>query len=263
MRSAHGDLALNAVFRPEVLARFDGRAERLSDLDRVEWFMAGQEMVKLSYLHEPYRREAMIALRAGVASDIAWIVDLVRRGATFFVTPEGFYSTDGRLQPLKGIVEKLIGLGEIWFAAIAFDPFRGRRLSMLYRVVRPLDLDRLATSLAAARPVTASALVAAYVHAAVEPFDADAVVQAVNALRSGLPAIAFVDPEFDAAPARAAGEVLRTLVARGALRLDGGAYVRVGPCRDSHFPDVADMLAFQATFFSESVRALAELQRKA
>ena len=50
---------------------------------------------------------------------------------------------------------------------------------------------------------TAAEAVAAYVHAAVEPFDADAVVQAVNALRSGLPAIAFVDPEFDAAPARA------------------------------------------------------------
>ena len=220
-------------------------------------------MVKLSHLHEPYRREAVETLRAGVESDIAWIVDLVRRGATFFVTPEGFYSTDGRLQPLKGIVEKLIGLGEIWFAAIAFDPFRGRRLSMLYRVVQPLAPDRLATSLAAARPVTTSALVAAYLAHAPARFDAAAVVQAARAARAELPAPAFVDPEFDAAPDRAVGEAVRTLLARAALRVDGDDLVRSDPFRDPRFPEVADMLAFQAVFFEETVAAARALERNA
>jgi hypothetical protein len=263
VRSAHGDLALEKVFRPEALASLQGRAERLSDLDRPVLFAAGQEMVKLSYLREPYRREAVLALRAGVEHDIAWIVDLVRGGATFFVTPEGFYSTDGRLQPLKGIVKKLVGLGEVWFAAIAFDPFRGRRLSMLYRIVRPLDLNRLAISLAAARPVTASALLAACLRNTSGRIERTTIVQAACAARRRLPGIAFVDPEFDIAPERAAADVLQTLVARGALHADGDFYTIAAPCRDVRFPDVADMLAFQAIFFDETEHALRVLEQGA
>jgi MFS family permease len=259
VRRAHGDLPLEDVFRPDVLASLESGVRRLSDVEQPAHFDAGQQLTKLSAMRDPYRREAMAALRAGVESDIAHIVDLVRRGATFFVTPEGFYSTDGRLQPLKGIVERLVGLGEIWFAAIAFDPFRGRRLSMLYRVVRPAAPADLATSLAAARPVTTSALVAGALARLPASFSAADLVRTASDLRNGLPALLFVDPEFDADRARAVGEALRTLLAHGTLVADGTGYVRAGPYRDPHFPDVADLLSFQAVFFGETVDAASRL----
>ena len=66
----------------------------------------------------------------------------------------------------------------------------------------------LSTSLAAARPVTASALVAAYLHQSSERVEHRAAVQAVRAARAGLPDLAFVDPEFDTAPERAATAIL-------------------------------------------------------
>lgn len=248
IRAAHGDLGFADVFREEAAA--DPRAQRLSDLERPALFDATQRAVKLSHLHEPYRREAMTALRRGVDADIAGIVDLVRRGATFYVTPEGVYSTDGRLKPLRGIVEKLVGLGEVWFAAIAFDPFRGHRLSMLYRIVRPTDPQDLATSLAAARPIATSALVAAALAARPDRVELDAVISAVRAERDALPPLAFVDPEFDAAPERAVAEVLRTLRARGADHTD------------PRFPGVSDMLAYQAVFFAETAEALRRLSAR-
>jgi len=259
VRRAHGDLALDAVFRAEALAELDPSARRLTDLEQPARFAAGQRIVRLSALHEPYRREALLALRAGVTDDIAHIVDLVRRGATFYVTPEGFYSTDGRLQPLKGIVEKLIGLGEVWLAAIAFDPFRGGRLSMLYRLVRPLAPDDLATSLAAARPITTSALVAAALRRLPEHFSTAELVRAAQALRDGLPAGAFVDPEFDADPNGAVAQAVHALVARGALVAVEGGYERGGPYADPRFHEVVDMVPFQANFFDESAHALERL----
>ena len=255
VRQTHGDLALDSVFREDVLAALDPGARTLSDLAQPARFETGQRPTKLSALRDPYRREAVAALRAGVESDIAHIVDLVRRGATFYVTPEGFYSTDGRLQPLKGIVEKLVDLGEIWFAAIAFDPFRGRRLSMLYRLVRPSIPDDLATSLAAVRPIATSALVAAALERLPASFSAADLVRTASELRNALPALVFVDPEFDADRTGMVGEALGTLVARGALVADGSVFVRGAPYRDRRFPDVADLLSFQAIFFAETVDA--------
>ncbi len=129
----------------------------------------------------------MAALRAGVDADIARIAGVVRRGAGFFVTPEGFYSTDGRMRPLKGIVEHLVPIASTWLAAIAFDPFRGRRLSLLYRIVQPADPQRLAASLAAARPVTTSALLARWMLAARAAVHARGSARRRDARRDALP----------------------------------------------------------------------------
>ncbi len=258
VRRTHGDLALETVFRADVLATLDPDARRLSDLEAPARFGAGQHITKLSALNDPYRREAMRALRDGVESDIAHIVDLVRRGATFYVTPEGFYSTDGRMQPLKGIVEKLVGLGEVWFAAIAFDPFRGKRLSLLYRVVRPLEPADLATSLAAARPVTTSALVAAALDRLPAGFSVAQLASTVSALRDALPALLFVDPEFDADRIARVGEALRTLVAHRAVVAAGAGFTRGDAYRDARF-EAPDMISFQANFFAETVAAAERL----
>ncbi len=260
VQRAHGDLGLDEVFRAEALAALGPGARRLSDLPRPEFFAAAQARTRLSLLREPYRREAVAALRAGVQADIARIADVVRAGATFFVTPEGFYSTDGRMRPLKGIVTHLVPLADVWLAAIAFDPFRGRRLSLLYRVVPWTKRGDLATSLAAARPVTTSALLATWLAAwraerGDEPFARGAVADGVVRVRAELPKRLFVDPEFDVARERALDEALGLLAARGTLARDGERY-RLGETRtDPRFPGVEDVVAYHATFLAETVAA--------
>jgi len=259
LRPVHGDLAVEEVFRAEALGALPEGARRLSDLQSARFFFAGETRVKLAHVREPYRRELLDAMRAGVDEDIARIVDVVRRGVTFYVTPEGFYSTDGRMRPLKGIVDHLLRVGEPWLAAIAFDPFRGRRLSLLYRVLRPADPARLGTSLAAARPVTTSALLATWLLAVDLPFEAREAAEGVARLRDALPSGAFVDPELVRDAEACVREAIATLAQRGTLVLDGARY-RVGERRrDPHFPDVADILAYQAAFHAETVDALRAL----
>ena len=193
---AHGDLPLDNVFREDARATLPAGAQMLGDFLTPHFFAESSRYMKLSFVREPYRRELLVALRSGVDDDIAAIVDIVQRGATFFVAPEGFYSTDGHLRPLKGIVEHLVPIADVWFAAIAFDTFRGRRLSMLYRVVQPADPRDLGASLAAARPVTTTALLATWMLAIDLPFSAQEARDAVTRARDTFPPGAFVDPEL-------------------------------------------------------------------
>ncbi|MEO7040567.1 MAG: MFS transporter [Candidatus Elarobacter sp.] len=259
LRVAHGDLPLADVFRPEALAVMPSNAQQLSDLFVPAAFEAAQRYVRLSHLLEPYRREQITALRGGVSADIARIADVVRRGATFFVTPEGFYSTDGRMRPLKGIVDQLVPLATVWFAAIAFDPFRGRRLSMLYRLVQPANRNDLAGSLAAARPVTTSALLASWLLAVDLGFEADEAVAGVVRARDALPPAAFVDPELRGDAERCVRDALERLCARGTLARAGTRYVLGEARTDSRFPGVLDVLEYHATFHAETLAALRRL----
>ncbi len=274
VRRAHGDLALSEVFRDEALAGVSvgwpqragvglprrPAARRLSDLQRPEFFAAARMSTRVALLREPYRRAAMAALRTGVEADIARIAAVVESGATFFVTPEGFYSTDGRMRPLKGIVTRLVPLADVYLAAIAFDPFRGRRLSLLYRVVQPGDRDDLAASLAAARPVTASALLASWLtKKRDESFTREMAIEGVLRARAALPRRLFVDPEFDAARERVTDEALALLSARGTLLGEGERYRLGEVLTDARFPGVTDAIAYQATFLAETVAAARKL----
>ncbi len=259
VRRAHGDLALAEVFRPEALARLGPGARRLSDLGRPAFFAAARAHTRVALLREPYRAEAVAGLRAGVEADVARIAAVVRSGATFFVTPEGFYSTDGRMRPLKGIVTRLTPLAEPYLAAIAFDPFRGRRLSLLYRIVRPADGRDLAASLAAARPVTTSALLASWLAARGEPFTRETLIGGVLRARAALPRRLFVDPEFDAARERALDEALAILTARRTLLREGERYRLADVRTDARFPGADDVVAYQAAFLGETVAAARKL----
>ena len=160
VHARHGDLPLDAVFRDEALAPRARRAALVRSARAGARSPRARRACGCRTCASRIAPSCSPRRARGIAEDIARIAGVVRRGATFFVTPEGFYSTDGRMRPLKGIVERLAPLARVWFAAIAFDPFRGRRLSLLYRVVEPADPNELATSLAAARPVTTSALLA-------------------------------------------------------------------------------------------------------
>ncbi len=259
VHARHGDLPLNIVFRAEAYADVAPDARSLADLLVPARFAAGETRVRLSYVREPYRAEVLAATRALLDGDIARIAGVVRRGATFFVTPEGFYSTDGRMRPLKGIVEHLVPLARVWFAAIAFDPFRGRRLPLLYRVVEPADPHDLATSLAAARPVTTSALLAQWLLAVGLPFADDEARDGVTRLRDALPPAAFVDPELRRDPQACVDEALAGMTRRALLVADGGRR-RLGERRgDARFAGVADVVAYQAAFLDETVDALRRL----
>jgi hypothetical protein len=254
----HGDLPLDDVFRPDARATLPVGAERLSDFLAPRFFLESDQRMKLSFVQEPYRRELIVALREGVNHDVADIVDIVRRGATFYVTPEGFYSTDGRMRPLRGIVEHLVPVADVWFAAIAFDPFRGRRLSMLYRVVRPTDPNDLDTSLAAARPVTTSALLAAWMLATGLPFTVQEARDGVTRGRDAVPAGAFVDPELRDVD-RVVDDALGNLTRRGTLRLDGAQHHLTSDRRDPRFPLVDDMVTYQSNFLAGTLDALRRL----
>ncbi len=257
VREKHGDLPVDLVFRPEALAH--APATTLGDLLKPAFFAAGETRVKIAHVLEPYRGELLASMRAGIDADVARIVGVVRDGATFFVTPEGFYSTDGTMRPLKGIVEHLVAVAKPWLAAIAFDPFRGRRLSMLYRVVQPYDPHDLATSLAAARPVTTSALLAQWLLAVDLPFERREARDGVRRLRDALPPGAFVDPELRRDPDACADEAIEVLRARGTLAFDGGRYALGERRRDPRFPGVADTIAYQHAFLGETVAALERL----
>jgi MFS family permease len=263
VHARHGDLPLEIVFRPEALSIAPPNATRLSDLLAPSFFVAGDARVRLSYVREPYRRELVAALRSGVDEDIARIVGVVQRGASFFVTPEGFYSTDGRMRPLKGIVEHLVAVADVWLAAIAFDPFRGRRLSLLYRVLPWSGRAQLATALAAARPVTTSALLASWLLAVDLPFDAREAVDGVVRLRDGLPPGAFVDPELVRDAERCVREALDVMAERGLLHGDGTRYALGARAGDPRFAGVTDIVAYQATFAGETIAALRALDTAA
>ncbi len=261
--AAHGDLDVREVFKDEALGQLPPSAQRLSDLRSAALFFAGETRVKLSHVRDPYRRELLDAMRVAIDDDIARIVGVVQRGVTFYVTPEGFYSTDGAMRPLKGIVEHLVRVADPWLAAIAFDPFRGRRLSLLYRVLPPADPHDLKRSLAAARPVTTSALLATWLLAIDLPFEAREASDGVTRLRDALPANAFVDPELVRDTDGCVGEALARLTERGTLAADGGR-LRLAERRvDPRFPDVADVVAYQATFHAETLAALRALAERA
>ena len=259
LRARHGDLPLEVVFREAALTAIPSGAHTIGDLLEPAFFLAGEQRLRLSLVLEPYRAELVAALREGVEEDIGRIADVVRRGATFFVTPEGFYSTDGRMRPLKGIVERLVPLARVWFAAIAFDPFRGRRLSMLYRVVEPADRHDLATSLAAARPVTTSALLARWILAVDLPFTADEARDGVKRMLAALPAAAFVDPELQRETSRCVDEALAAMHKRVLLDYDGARYRLTDARADRRFEGVTDIVAYQATFVTETLAALEKL----
>jgi hypothetical protein len=222
--------------------------------------MRAQAWVKISNLKQPYRREVVENLRATIARDVAAIVDCIRAGATFYVTPEGDFSRDGRMHPMRGgIVEAVAPFAGLYLCAIAYDPFRGRRLSMLYRVV-PFNGDDVGTSLAAARPITTSALLAEFLLNGSETFTIEDAVRAVCARLDALPGNVFVDPELRRAPDAAVAGAVAVLRKRGTLTTDGKRNRLTGRRSDTRFPHVADILVFQRNMLEETLASAQRLE---
>jgi hypothetical protein len=260
VRAKHGDLPLATILPDETLATLDLSGRTIGDLWTPEYFQRGQAWVKLGALKQPYRREALENFRATMTADIAAVVERVRLGATFYVTPEGDMSRDGLMRPMRnGITDAVLPIATPWLCAIAYDPFRGSRLSMLYRLVPPAQPDDLGTSLAAARPVTTSALLATYLCGVDGPFAGDDAKRAVRKQLDNLPANVFPDPELQRAPDDVVSEALTTLVRMGFLGADGPRYRLTGIRSDPRFSHVADMVTFQSNMIGETLAAAARL----
>lgn len=254
LRASRGDLPLADFLPVEVLESLGVNGLRIGDLWKLEHFMAAQGWVRVSQLKQPYRREVLENLRATTQRDIADIVEYVRGGATFYITPEGDFSHDGRLRPMRGgIVEALAPHADLWLCAIAYDPFQGRRLEMLYRVVKHTGVADVGTELAAARPVTTAALLAPFLRDGPETFGREDAVRAARERLAELPGNVFVDPELRADPQRAVGRMLAVLRARGILEQGAYGYRLTGRSHDARFPHVADMIDFQANMLEETI----------
>jgi len=239
-----GDLAADRVFKPPVLTALPKGVEHLSDLLTARHFAFARSYVRLGDLRDAYKERVMHATREQLDADIAHFEALVRDGATIFLTPEGFYSGDGKMQRLRGILSKLQPLATIYLAAISYDPYVRRRLSICYRVVAAREGIALDTQLKAVRPITASALVCTYL--AEHPDASDAgVAQSVREQLAALPPAAFVVPELRARPEAAVHQVLENLR-------------RIGR-RHPQFPRTGDMVAYQRNFHAETLDGLASL----
>jgi len=253
-------MPLATILPEDVLAKLDLSGRQLQDLWLPAYFQRAQTWVKLAHLKQPYRREALDNFRATMNADIADVVKRVSEGATFYVTPEGDMSKDGFMRPMRnGITDAVLPIATPWLCAIAYDPFRGSRLSMLYRIVKPAHRDDLGSSLAAARPVTTSALLASYLSVVGVPFAADEAQRAVRRQLDALPANVFADPELQRDPDAAVSEALTVLVRMRVLGAAGKRYCRTGNNADPRFPHVADMIAFQKNMIEETLAAAARL----
>ena len=262
----HGVMLLSDVFNENVAGLFPP-GTKTSDLWNPQLFAVSRTLVKLTTLKDPYKREVLEETRKGIEEDLARMENVVRRGGTFYLTPEGRYSVDGRIGPMRGAVDRLAPLATTYLCGVSYDPFVGKRLSMLYQVQR-LDppvgsgkAELMTHQLAAIRPVTTSQVLSAWLAGRTEPFTFDDAVRAVNERLATLPSPLMVDPELERNPQRMVRaalkrmpelQILETLepanvpVERQRYRL---AAVRKHP----QFPLVNDAVAFLATVLEETI----------
>jgi hypothetical protein len=248
----HGAMRLDEVFDARAVALFPPETVT-SDLLQREFFDRALTRVKIASLKEPYRREILEETRASIESDLARMEDAVRRGGSFYLTPEGRYSVDGRIGPLRGAIDRLAPLATIWAAGVSYDPFVSKRLSMLYRVARVADRSRIAQTLAALRPVVTSQLLSAWLDGRSEAFvEEDACVAVETAIES-LPPSLFVDPELRAGPRRLVRAALRLMVGWEILEAAPSGYRLSAVRRHPQFPQVGDIVAYNARFIDETI----------
>ena len=249
----HGPLPIATIFDERVASRFPAET-KTSDLWRREFFERARAVVKVSTVREPYRREILDETRADVDEDLARLEDVVRRGGTFYLTPEGKYSYDGRIGPMRGAVDRLAPLATIYLFGVSYDPFVSERLSMLYRI-EPLGTAPMVKKLAAIRPIVVSQVLGAWLHDRGDV--AFTVQQACDAVRerlAQLPPKLFVDPELRRRPDALVRAALPRMVKWGILHKDGTRYSLSPERRHPQFPFVRDIVAYQMAFLNETIQ---------
>ncbi len=252
----HGDLPAARVLTPEALALAGAPApRRLRDVwDGWRWPQEGP-LVSVRALREPYRSEARGGLRGRVQAQLADLAAALDRGGTLYMTPEGRMTASGTMGRLRAALDAVGPHARgVWLAATSYDPWAGRRLRMLTRLLPPADPARLGLSLAAARPVMAGQVVAAALLAAPAGVGVGELVAAAAAVRGpGAWMAGLADAEG------AVRRALRWMARRGAARVAGGRWVAGQRRHDGRFPHVPDLLAAQAQQLEETLAAVREL----
>ncbi len=253
----HGVLALSEIFGERVATRFPPGTTS-SDLWRPQFFSQARNVVKVSTVREPYRREILDETRTDVERDLARLEHVVRRGGTFYLTPEGHYTFDGRMRPMRGAIERLAPLATVYLYGVSYDPFVAKRLSMLYRVVRLPEgaepwMTRMTKTLAAIRPVTTSQLLGTWLHAQAGSFTLAEAASAVERAMTALPPALFIDPELRRNPRKMVRAALPLMVKWQILERDGDRYRVAAQRRHPQFPFVEDILAYQYRFLEETL----------
>ena len=255
----HGPLPLAAVFDDRVAARF-AAGTTTADLRRRKWFARSREVVKVTALREPYRRELLDETRQNIESDLARMEGIVRNGGTFYLTPEGKYSVDGRIGPMRGVVERLAPLSTIYLAGVSYDPFVSKRLSMLYRVVHfgrleeSAGMEPMTRTLAAIRPVVTSQLLSAWLRSFDGTFAEEEAIAAVQSAMAALPEQLFVDPELRRDAPHLVRKSLPLMAQWKILERRGDRYAPAAQRRHPQFPFVKDIVEHQAAFLDETLR---------
>lgn len=253
----HGNLDLKDVFSDSARARL-GDAQTLKDLLGAKHFTAGRSRVKLTEIAEPYRKEILELTREQIDADLAHFETLQRAGGSIFLTPEGFYSGDGKMQRFRGALSRLAPHSEHWLVGISYDPFVGRRLSMLYRVLQGDRGVPLEQQIKRVRPVTTSALLGSWLYEdRSRTFSAQEARAAVlDALRT-LPPELFVDPELRSQPSAMADRALAGLARLRVIVRDGEGYRLAETRRHPQFPRTADIVEYQFNFHRETLEGAA------
>jgi MFS family permease len=260
----HGDIGLADVFRPGSL---DGVAPRDSNAPLTSLFSqplflpAQKSTISLAAVREPYRSELVAEMRTIVEADIQRLEGVLRAGGTLYLTPEGRYTTDGRIGRFRTTLARLAPLATVYVLPVSYDPFVGRRLSMLFRVLPAQDPGDLRSSLAAPRPITVSQLLAAWHIDGPRTFTLADAEAAVRERLTALPAMAFIDPELKSDPDRMVRRALDTLTRLGILEMKDSSFSLGATRKHPQFPNVDDIVAHQANFFGETTEALHRLQR--
>ncbi len=250
------------LFEPWVLGRIGLAPDApLKLIWRWRYLRRAQFLASFRVLQPPFKQQEMSRLRKEVRGDLARQQALLRRGATVYLAPEGRYTQDGRLGRFRAAYFSLVPLAEVWLAPISYDPFVGHRLSVLFRVLPRGDRDARLLLLAA-RPVTASQVAA------------QAVLRAEGSLRSlqalerealgllfAMPADIFPDPRLDKNPVGMLRAAFRGLVRQGWLVRHGDGWIRARYGKNPHFPQVDDLLAYQAGMLEQTLENLRLLQR--
>lgn len=258
----HGDLPAAAVFGGRAAHALRGAKTLKSLIGRP--LLDQDEYVSVAFMNEPYRSELIEATRRQIETDLARVESVLRAGGTLYLTPEGKYTRDGRLNRFRKAFERLRPLGDVYLLALSYDVFAKGRLSLLYRVLEPRDPDDLRSSLAAARPVTVSQLLASWVMDRAGAFTGDEALDGVRARLESLPSGAFVDPELATRLESKSVDALASMARAGYLERESGGGYRLGDTRyDKRFPLIPDIVVHQANFFAETVAACASLARAA
>lgn len=253
LHARHPNLSIETVFSESAREKLPATVRTLDDLLRAKHFAVGRERVKLTDLREPFRKEMLELTRAQLDADLAHFETLERCGATIFLTPEGFYSGDGKMQRLRGALSRLAPLGQVWLAGISYDPFVGRRLSMLYRIAESVPDVALDVQLKRLRPVTTSALLGAWLHERGAPFTYRDAQAALEQALAQLPKSLFVDPSLERKPQTMLSRALEGLMRLGVAQREADMF-RLGPRRvHPQFPRTRDIVEYLFNFHQETL----------